>query len=139
MRLSHFIEQVGDRIRQRARPISVQGMIDIFKAPDQVNDFATRDRSTGRGAKVSAATEWPILVDQAVACFVLKHWARAISIFRWRFSAGGAKRLGRDDCLAFRQIRSASGQFEMTTFRLAQAIALDRLLRKIDIHLSHLR
>src|SRR6202035_120746 len=52
---------------------------------------------------------------------------------------GGAKRLARDDRLAFRQIRSAAGKFEMTTFRLAQAIALDRPLRKIDINLSHFR
>ena len=47
-----------------------------------MKDFATRDWSTGSGAKVSPATEWPIFVDQTVACFLLKHWARAISIFR---------------------------------------------------------
>src|SRR5207248_7289623 len=40
--------------------------------------------------------------------------------------------------ISFCQIRSASREFEVTTFRLAQAIALDRSLGKIDINLSHL-
>ena len=74
-RLSHFFEHVADRILQRARTISVQGKIDIFEAPNQIKDFAPRDWSTGSGAKVSAASEWPIFVDQTVACFLLKHWA----------------------------------------------------------------
>jgi hypothetical protein len=132
-------EHIGDRILQRARTVSVKRKIDIFQAPNQAKDFPTRDGSAGSGAKVRAATERPIFVDQAVASILLKHWARAISIFRERFSAGCAKGHGRDDRLAFRQIRSASSQFEMTAFRFSHAIPLDRLLRKIDINLSHLR
>jgi hypothetical protein len=99
----------------------------------------TLDWATGSGAKMSAATERPILVDETVACFWLKHWTRSIGIFGQRFSTGGEKGPGGNDRFAFGQIWSASGQFEMTTFRLAHAIALDRLLRKIDIHLSHFR
>jgi hypothetical protein len=84
------LERCGDGILQMPRTVSIQGKIDIFEAPDEIEDFAARDRSTGGSAKVRAATEWPILVDQAVACFLLKHWARSISIFGKRFSAGGA-------------------------------------------------
>ena len=132
---SHFFEHVGDRMfcNGRGPPLAQDR---IFEAPNEIKDFAAREWSTGRGAKVSAATEWPIYVDQAIACFLLKHWARSISSFRQRFPTGRAKSLGPEDRFAFRQIRSPSGQFEMTAFGLAQAIALDRPLREIDINLS---
>ena len=133
----NFFERFGYGVPQRPRTAFIQGKSDIFEAPDEIDDFAARDWSAGRCAKVRAAAERPIFVDQAIACFLLKHWARSISIFRERFSSGGAKRIGRDDRFTFRQTRSASGQFEMTTFSPAQAIALDRPLRKIDINLSH--
>jgi hypothetical protein len=137
--LSHFFERIGDGAVQKTRTVSVQRKIDTFEAPDQIENVAARDWSTGGSAEVRATTEWSIFVDQTVAGLNLQHWARAIRIFRERFPTGSAKCFGRDDGFAFCQVRSAPGQFEVTTFRLAHAIALDRSLGKIAINLSHFR
>jgi hypothetical protein len=96
-----FFERVGYRILQSARTISAQGKIDIFEAADEVENFAARYWTASRRAEMRAAAEWPIFVDQTVACFSLKHWARSISVFRDRFSAGGAKRFRGNDRFAF--------------------------------------
>ena len=96
-----FFENVGYRILQGARTISAQGKIDIFEAADEIENFASRDGSTGRSAKVRPAAEWSIFVDQAVACFSLKHRTRSISVFQERFSASGTKRFRGNDRFAF--------------------------------------
>ena len=82
MALSHFVERVRHSILQRAWTASIQRKIDIFEAPDQIENIAARDGPTGRGTKVRATTKWPIFVNQTVAGLLLKHGARSIGIFR---------------------------------------------------------
>jgi hypothetical protein len=136
-RLPQVFERLSDRILQNARTVSVQRKIDMFESADEIDHIAARDWSAGRGAKMRAASKRSRFVNQAIARFSLKHWARSISILRKQFPASGAKRFGCEQRFAFRQIRSAPGQFEMATLGSAQAIALDRSLRKIDIYISH--
>jgi hypothetical protein len=133
-----FFERFSDRILQWTRAASIQRKIDMFESADEIEDVATREWSAGRRAKMCPASERSRFVNQAIACFLLEHWTRAISIVRERFSAGSAQTFRREERFAFRQIRSAPGQFEMTTLGFAHAVALDRASRKIDINLSHL-
>jgi hypothetical protein len=135
--LTQFFERFSDCILQNARTVSIQRKIDMFEPTDEIDHVAARDWSAGRGAKMRAASEWSRFVNQAIACFSLEHWTGSISILRERFPAGGAQCFGREERFAFRQVRSAPGQFEMATLGSAQAITLDRSLRKIDIYISH--
>ena len=77
-----LVERLGGRFLNLYYSFGEYDGLVIFEAPDEIKDFAAREWSTGRGAKVSAATEWPIFVDQAIACFLSKHRARSISSFR---------------------------------------------------------
>jgi hypothetical protein len=137
IRAFQFFERFSDCILQNARAVSVQRNIDMFEPADEIDHIAAHDWSAGRGAKMRATSKRSRFVNQAIARFSLKHWAPSISILWKRFPASGAKRFGCEQRFAFRQIRSAAGQFEMATLGLAQAISLDRSLRKIDIYISH--
>ena len=88
---TNFFEGFRDCVLQRARAGSVQGEIDLFKAPDQIEDFAACEGSTGSGAKMGTAAEWSIVVDQTIAGDRFEHRARTARIFRQRFAASGAQ------------------------------------------------
>ncbi len=135
--LTQAFERVRDCILQSVRAISAEVVVDLFETADEIENFATCDRAAGGGAKMCAAAEWAIVVDEAIAGGRVEHGTGAIRIFRERFAAGGAKCARGDDRFAFRQVRSATGQFKMATFGLARAVPLNRTLRKIDIDLAH--
>jgi hypothetical protein len=132
-----LFECFSDCVLQSARTASVQRKIDMFESTDEIDHSATRYWSTGCGAKMRATAERSRFVNQAIACFSLEHWTRSISTFREGCSAGGPKCFRCNERFAFRQIRSASCQFKMTTLSPAHAIPLDRPLRKIDIYIPH--
>ena len=87
---------------------------------------------------MGAAPERTILVDQASAGLTFEERTFAIGMLGQRFSAGGSKSPGCNNGFAFREVRSATSQFEMTTFGAANAIPLDRPLRQIGVNVAHL-
>ena len=72
------------------RTVSIQGKIDIFETPDQVEHLAARDWSPGSNAKVRAAAEWSIVINQTIAGDRFEHRTSTDRIFRERFPTGGA-------------------------------------------------
>ncbi len=62
-RLKYRLQRSG----KRAGAVSAQFRIDIFQSADQINDFAPRVGAARGGAKMCAASEGSVLVDEA-AC-----------------------------------------------------------------------
>lgn len=135
--LTKLVERFRDRILQSSWAISPKLNVDSLEPPDKIDNFATRNWSTRRGAKVGATSEGPIVVDQAIAGIALEHWTGSIRIFRERFAAGGTERFGRDDRLAFGQVRRVPGQLEMTALGFPNAVPFYRSLRQIGVNLPH--
>ena len=73
-----------------------------LKAPDQIEDFAACDGSTGSGAKVGPAAEWSIVVDQTIAGDRFEHRALTTRIFREQFAASGTQRSRGNDRFSLR-------------------------------------
>jgi hypothetical protein len=51
--------------RENSRAIAAELFVDLFEAADEIDHLAAGIGSAGGGAKVRAAAEWPVIVDEA--------------------------------------------------------------------------
>jgi hypothetical protein len=84
-----------------------------------------------------SATEGTVGVDEATA-IVSEKGARAIETFRQARATGCTQGDGSGDGFAFRQIRRAACQLELTALRSTNAVALDWPIGQFVIDRAHI-
>ena len=106
--------------------------VDFLQSMDEIADFAPRVRSAGGSAKVGAAAEGTILIDEAAALRI-EQGTRAVGPLGEAGAPGGAQGFRGGERLAFRQVRCAAGQLEVTALCALRAGAFDRACREFRI------
>lgn len=132
--LPEFNQRGGNGSLNFSRAIAAQFFIHIFQTPDQVENFPARIRAAGGGAKMRAAAERSVGVNQTAAGLALEERTCAVS-GRWHFLASRrAKAFGRDERLAFGELRREAGKLKLATFRARLTKAFPFPLRQVRIH-----
>lgn len=106
---------------------------------NQTGYFTPRVRPAGRGAKMRPAAERTIAVDQTTPGALIEQRANAVTIFAQSLAPRRAQRARRDKRFAFREVRRAPCELEVTAFLQARARALDRALLELAVDRANVR
>ena len=123
--LAQGVQCVAQGALENSWPCSTDPSVNLLQSANEVGNLSPSVRPASGGAKMSPATERPRFVDEAVARNRFQEGTGAKAILRQPRPPGSAQTQDGFQCLATGQKRSATGQFEMTTFRPSQAIPLD--------------
>ncbi len=80
--LAHLSQGVADGSLQNTRAFSSQIAVDLFETTDEIENLVTCDHSARRSAKMCAAAERAIVVDQTIAGGGVEHGTGAVEILR---------------------------------------------------------
>jgi hypothetical protein len=120
------------------RAVAAEGLVEVFQAVDEVDDFLSRVGPAGGGAEVGAAAKWAAVVDQAASGFLLQEGAYTVGSGGEAPIAGAPPGFGGGERFAFGQERGAAGQFELAALRPADAVALDGAAAQFVVDLPDL-
>jgi hypothetical protein len=105
--------------------IATKVLVDFLKAMDEMQHVFSSIRSTCRRAKMGAATEGPILIDQATSGEWVEHRTGPIRRGRQGFPPRGAKSFGNNQSLAPREVGRFSCEAKLAALGTKRARALD--------------
>lgn len=133
----YFFQRARDGSLDFSRAVAAQFSIHSLQTPDEVEHFFARMRSAGGIAKMRAAAERPVSVNQAATGLAFEQRAGAVGGFGKFPAPGGAKAPGGDERLAFGELRRQAGELELATFGARPAGAFQRPLCQFRIDHPH--
>src|SRR3954470_15698757 len=107
------------------RAVAAEVAIDLLEALDQIGDIVPRVRSASGSAKMRAAAEWTVTIDQTISALSVEQRTYAVGIFGQRFASGRAQRFRGNQCFTFSEVRRAAGELEMAGLPPTRACPLD--------------
>ena len=110
--------------RQWAATVASELGVDFLQSVDEIADFSPGVRSAGGGAKVGAAAEGAVEVNEATTLRI-EQWTSAVGALGEAGAAGGAQGFGGGEGFAFSEVRCAAGEFEMAALGAQRAVAFD--------------
>ena len=107
--------------------------VDGLESANEIEDIFTIHGTACGLAEVGTTTKGARLIDEALLGLGLKKRAGTVGGCGQRFAACGTEALGCEKSFAAGEVGGTAGEFKLTTFGTAKAVALDGALGEVGV------
>lgn len=122
-------------IGKRARAFIAETGVNRFKSADEIEYVPPGTWAAGRSAKMGAASEGAVLINQAASCKWIEKRTGTIFADRQGFSSGCPESFGSEKCFSLGQRGDKAGALEVTALRAQAAVSFGLACGEVCINL----